>query len=305
MDNITEHFEDELDQSSAMPNRNAAPAHDALPAAAQMVLQALSGAAMPLCVVDIEQKLCVVSKCFCRLLKYSEEELLGMKLTQLMDDDNPGFQQWLLEQLTQSEHNQSVMESQLIKKDGSLTFVRNHISALRDTNGLLTGFLLLSQDLTSEQRYRESMRLLDLNLEQKVVELAKARDEALEASNHKSAFIANISHELRTPLSAILGLTDLFDQMELTGEQREYSQIVRDSAESLLKLVNDLLDISKIEADRFAIRNEPFNLIFLINDIARMISSVATKKVCPYILMSIKASLNSSTETQSGCGRFC
>ncbi len=92
----------------------------------------------------------------------------------------------------------------------------------------------------------------------------KRRDQALEASNLKSAFVANISHELRTPLSGILGLNEMLLQSgKLDGDEFQMAHMVQESAEALLQVVNDILDLSKIEAGKITLEYAPFNPVFL------------------------------------------
>lgn len=110
------------------------------------------------------------------------------------------------------------------------------------------------------------------------MEMEKAKDMAIAASQAKSDFLANVSHEIRTPLNAVIGMTDLLLDFKTETAQREYLQMIQDSGQSLLTLINDILDFSKIESGKLEIDSEWFDLRDKLGDMLRTLAYKAHSK---------------------------
>ncbi len=109
-------------------------------------------------------------------------------------------------------------------------------------------------------------------------ELVKVKNEAAEVSRSKTMFLANMSHEIRTPMNSIIGIYNVLSQTDLTSEQREFLEIINISSHNLLAIINDILDLSKIEAGQLKLESKPYFLHEEIHQVIKLLSIKARGK---------------------------
>lgn len=130
----------------------------------------------------------------------------------------------------------------------------------------------------NEEREKNYARTLESEIAKQTAELREANARLEEISRLKSEFLANMSHELRTPMNAIIGFSELLSETALSSEQTEYTRTIVLSAKSLLTLINDILDLAKIEAGKLELEHLPFDLAEVVDNVAAMFRIPAKEK---------------------------
>jgi PAS domain S-box-containing protein len=149
--------------------------------------------------------------------------------------------------------------------DGSRILVETLKAPLRDADGRAIGLLGVSRDITERKKTEKDLIDINRQLEAATAHANEMIVQAKAANQAKSEFLANMSHEIRTPMNAIIGMADLLWGSDLTTEQRKYVQIFRSAGENLLLLINDILDLSKVESGQLRLEHIPFDLSDIVD----------------------------------------
>jgi PAS domain S-box-containing protein len=218
------------------------------------------------CVVTFEGYFLRLNPAWETVLGYSRDELRSAPFVEFIhpDDRDPSMQE--LSKATTGEHVIN-FENRYRTKDGSYKWLQWFATPFI-TQGLVYA---AGRDVTERKAAEDTLR-------RNAQELEVARRRAEAATIAKGEFLANMSHEIRTPMNAIIGMSDLALQTKLTMQQREYIQTARESAEALMTIINDILDVSKIEARRLTLERVPFLVRDTIEDSVKLFAPRADEK---------------------------
>ena len=200
-----------------------------------------------------------VNPAYCEMTGYTQEELLRMRCADLTRSEYLENSQQAIKEVLEHGHLENYTK-ECRRKDGEFITVSLSMSLLSNPRRILINVQNITQWLRNQQA------------------LEKAKRKAEEATRLKSAFLANMSHEIRTPMNGIMGLAHLLAQSHLNPSQKEYVQIIENSAKNLLEIISDILDFSKVEAGKLTLEKAEFDLFEMIEEVLAVIEPKIREK---------------------------
>lgn len=259
-------------------------------------------------ITDLQGNITYANPTAVRITGYSLNELMGKNLLIFSTGKEPQEEYKNLWEILNSGREWKG-EFHNKKKNGELYWESVSISPILDEKGEITHFLAIKEDITERRIAEQTIRDLNANLEKKVKErtkqlastneiltreikarektevaLSKAKKVAEDANKAKSDFLANMSHEIRTPMNAVIGYSELLSSTKVDSVQKDYINSIKSSGKSLLKLINDILDLSKIEAGKLELEYEFVNTFRFFEEFEKIFAFKVNEKGIKFIL---------------------
>jgi len=230
---------------------------------------------------DLEGNIEYINAAFLAITGYLREEVIGRNPRILQSGNTPRER---YDEMWATLKAGKVWRGELInkRKDGSEYLELATISPIRQPDGKISNYIAIKADITEQRKNQEELEKYRTGLErlvqQRTQELAVAKEAAEVASRAKSTFLANMSHEIRTPMNAIMGLGYLLEQSPLNTEQQDKVRKIHGAAKHLLSILNDVLDLSKIEAGKMTLDRCAYSPAEELTAVASMIGEDAQHK---------------------------
>jgi two-component system sensor histidine kinase/response regulator len=250
----------------------------------RMLSQAVRQSPESIVITNTEGRIEYVNEAFSAHTGYSRHEALGQNPRMLKSGRTPReTYEAMWAALSSGESWKGEFFNQ--RKDGSVFVELAVVAPIRKPDGVITHYVAVKEDVTEKQQLEKELESYRSHLEELVDErttqLAEARIQAETANVAKSAFLANMSHEIRTPMNAIVGLVHLLRASEPTPRQLDRIDKIDAAAAHLLVLINDILDLTKIEADKMELEETDFVLNSVVAMVRSMVTDQAREKRLP------------------------
>jgi len=242
---------------------------NSLKIASQYSLSLIEASHDPLITINPEGKITDMNGATINIIGIEREKITGTAFFDYFTEPHKAHELY-----TEIYAKGSITDSQLTlrHKDGKLTDFLFNGSVYKDANGNVQGIVVVARDVTDKKRIAKELTEAKIAAERstEIAEIAKRKAEratlvAENALKAKQQFLSNMSHEIRTPMNAIIGFTRVLLKTELTAKQKEYLSAIKMSGDSLIVLINDILDLAKVDAGKMTFENIPFKLSMSIS----------------------------------------
>ncbi|MDD3288202.1 MAG: PAS domain S-box protein [Alphaproteobacteria bacterium] len=219
-----------------------------------------------------------VNDAFTRITGYSYDEVIGKSPRIVLGNDSD-YARATAERIKAALRTNQIFVGEITnrRKDGSDCWVSLSTFPIPDEKGNVKHFIFIERDVTQNKLREEELRRARL-LKERQQELLLQKEKAEAANQTKSEFLANMSHELRTPLNSIIGMTRILMDTPMSEEQKDIASVVFHSSAHLLDIVNDILDLSKIEANGISLEKIGFDIKALLQDSITTLQPLAISK---------------------------
>lgn len=222
-----------------------------------------------------------VNEAFVQTTGYERAEVMGRNPRFLQSGTTPrSTYEAMWQSIGQGVPWRGILENR--RKNGSTYTEMLRLTPIRQADGKVIQYMATMEDITEKNRLTEELEQhrehLEELVERRTAELHEARMAAEAASRSKSAFLANMSHEIRTPMNAIVGFSHLLRRANPSPEQEDRLGKIESAAKHLLSLINDILDLSKIEAGRLVLEETDFHLVSLLDNVYSLLAEQARAK---------------------------
>ena len=256
----------------------------------QLLAAIVDGSTDAIFAKDLEGRYLVFNRATARVIGKPAEQTLGCDDSALFPPEQAATLR-ANDRRVIVENRTHTYEEALLTAEGERTFLATK-GPLHDSDGKVIGLFGVSRDITERKRMSDELDRHRHHLEERVAErtaelaaanlaLARQSDAAEAANRAKSAFLANMSHEIRTPMNTIIGLTHLMRRAGATAQQADRLDRIDDAGQHLLAIINDVLDLSKIEAGRLQVEDTDFALSAVLDQVGAIIAEAANRKGLP------------------------
>jgi PAS domain S-box-containing protein len=222
-----------------------------------------------------------VNQKLCAIVGYSAEEMTGLTFQAITHPDDLEDDLALVRQVLDGAIDTYNKEKRYIRKDGRTVWINLTVALVRDASGAPDYFISVIEDIDRRKAVEEQLRQSRADLEEAARQATLLVRRAEAANLAKSAFLANMSHEIRTPINGLMGMMQLLKTTDLDPEQREYVGMAISSGGRLTRLLGDILDLTRIEADHMTLYPAPFHPADILTAITETFAPLSREKGLP------------------------